>query len=110
MWQSLIQTKKQRLDWTKPKDVFVTQYRVMGAPDPWIELSDMSWSAVRRSYIELLSRLENDLPKRIPFALMPELFQTVRFMFLPSELPTPRPIDLFGAAFDKRCIDQLGVI
>lgn len=42
MWQSLVRTKEDRLDWTKPKDVFITQHRVIGAPDPWTELSDMS--------------------------------------------------------------------
>lgn len=42
MWQSLVRTKEDRLDWTKPKDVFVTQHRVIGVPDPWTELSDMS--------------------------------------------------------------------
>ena len=28
MWQTLVRTKKDRLDWKKPKDVFVTQHRV----------------------------------------------------------------------------------
>lgn len=42
MWQTLVRTKKDRLDWTKPKDVFVTQHRVIGVPDPWTVLSDMS--------------------------------------------------------------------
>ncbi|OJD18978.1 hypothetical protein AJ78_01006 [Emergomyces pasteurianus Ep9510] len=42
MWQSLVRTKEDRLDWTKPRDVFITQYRVIGAPDPWTEMSDMS--------------------------------------------------------------------
>ena len=42
MWLSLVRTKEDRLDWTKPKDVFITQHRVIGAPDPWTELSDMS--------------------------------------------------------------------
>ncbi|KAM5488445.1 hypothetical protein McanCB56680_000328 [Microsporum canis] len=42
MWQSLVRTKEDRLDWTKPKDVFLTQHRVIGTPDPWTELSDMS--------------------------------------------------------------------
>ncbi|KAJ5245314.1 hypothetical protein N7489_005410 [Penicillium chrysogenum] len=42
MWQSLVRTKEDRLDWTKPKDVFITQHRVIGTPDPWTELSDMS--------------------------------------------------------------------
>lgn len=41
MWQSLVRTKKDRLDWTKPNDVFLTQYRVIGAPDPWTEMSDI---------------------------------------------------------------------
>ncbi|KAM5436703.1 hypothetical protein McanCB49686_001861 [Microsporum canis] len=30
MWQSLVRTKEDRLDWTKPKDVFLTQHRVIG--------------------------------------------------------------------------------
>ncbi|KAB8202611.1 hypothetical protein BDV34DRAFT_215401 [Aspergillus parasiticus] len=34
MWQSLVHTKGDRLDWTKPKDVSITQHRVIGAPDP----------------------------------------------------------------------------
>ena len=42
MWLSLVRTKEDRLDWTKPKDVFITQHCVIGAPDPWTELSDMS--------------------------------------------------------------------
>lgn len=42
MWQPLVRTKEDRLDWTKPKDVFITQYRVIGAPDPWTEMPDMS--------------------------------------------------------------------
>ncbi|PGG97167.1 hypothetical protein AJ79_09304 [Helicocarpus griseus UAMH5409] len=42
MWQSLVRTKEDRLDWTKPKDVFITQYRVIGAPDPWTKASEMS--------------------------------------------------------------------
>lgn len=42
MWQTLVRTKNDRLDWTKPKDVFVTQHRVIGVPDPWTVLSDMS--------------------------------------------------------------------
>lgn len=42
MWQSLVRTKKDRLDWTKPEDVFITQYRVIGVPDPWTRMSDMS--------------------------------------------------------------------
>ncbi|KAE8340609.1 hypothetical protein BDV24DRAFT_151749 [Aspergillus arachidicola] len=42
VWQSLVRTKEDRLDWTKPKDVFITQHRATGAPDPWTELSDMS--------------------------------------------------------------------
>lgn len=42
MWQSLVRTKEDRLDWTKPKNVFITQYRVIGAPDPWTQLSNMS--------------------------------------------------------------------
>lgn len=42
MWQSLVRTKKDRLDWTKPKDIFITQYRLIDTPDPWTELSDRS--------------------------------------------------------------------
>ncbi|KAB8222019.1 hypothetical protein BDV33DRAFT_190104 [Aspergillus novoparasiticus] len=42
LWQSLVRTNEDRLDRTKPKDVFITQHRVIGAPDPWTELSDMS--------------------------------------------------------------------
>lgn len=42
MWQSLVHTKEDRLDWTKPKEVFLTQCRLIGAPDPWTEISDMS--------------------------------------------------------------------
>ncbi|KAE8316493.1 hypothetical protein BDV41DRAFT_562130 [Aspergillus transmontanensis] len=34
MWKSLVHTKGDRLDWTTPKDVFITQHRVIGAPDP----------------------------------------------------------------------------
>ena len=41
MWQSLVRTKEDRLDWTKPKDIF-TQYRVINSPDPWTEMSDMT--------------------------------------------------------------------
>lgn len=41
MWQSKVRTKQDRLDWTKPKDVFLTQYCIIGAPDPWTVLSDM---------------------------------------------------------------------
>lgn len=41
MWQSKVRTKGDRLDWTKPKDVFVTQYRIIDTPDSWTELSDM---------------------------------------------------------------------
>ncbi|KAH7174260.1 uncharacterized protein B0J16DRAFT_180863 [Fusarium flagelliforme] len=40
MWQSMVRTKKDRLDWTKPSDVFITQYRIIGDPDPWTVLSD----------------------------------------------------------------------
>ena len=29
MWQSLVCTKENRLDWTKPKDVFVTQHLLL---------------------------------------------------------------------------------
>ena len=29
MWQSLVRTKENRLDWTKPKDVFVTQHLLL---------------------------------------------------------------------------------
>ncbi|PYI19446.1 hypothetical protein BO99DRAFT_458922 [Aspergillus violaceofuscus CBS 115571] len=42
MWRSVVRTKNHRLDWTKPTDVFVTQYRVIGSQDPWTELSDMA--------------------------------------------------------------------
>ncbi|KAF7549339.1 hypothetical protein G7046_g8379 [Stylonectria norvegica] len=28
MWQALVRTKKDRLDWTKPSDIFITQYRI----------------------------------------------------------------------------------
>lgn len=41
MWQSKVRTKEDRLDWTKPKDIFVTQYRIVDDPDPWMVLSDM---------------------------------------------------------------------
>ena len=41
MWQSMVRTKKDRLDWTKPSDIYVTQYRMVGQPDPWTELSEM---------------------------------------------------------------------
>ncbi|KAH7200914.1 hypothetical protein BKA60DRAFT_582231 [Fusarium oxysporum] len=40
MWQSVVRTKKDRLDWTKPSDVFITQYRIIDDPDPWTVLSD----------------------------------------------------------------------
>ena len=40
MWQSMVRTKKDRLDWTKPSDIYVTQYRITGDPDPWTVLSD----------------------------------------------------------------------
>ncbi|KAG7405410.1 hypothetical protein Forpe1208_v014876 [Fusarium oxysporum f. sp. rapae] len=40
MWQSLVRTKKDRLDWTKSSDVFITQYRIIDDPDPWTILSD----------------------------------------------------------------------
>ncbi|KAI1073207.1 hypothetical protein LB507_010874, partial [Fusarium sp. FIESC RH6] len=40
MWQSMVRTKKDRLDWTKPSDVFITQYRIIGDSDPWTILSD----------------------------------------------------------------------
>lgn len=42
MRQSLVRTKEDRLDWTKPKDIFITQYRLKDTPDPWTKLSDMS--------------------------------------------------------------------
>ncbi|KAI1996044.1 hypothetical protein LOZ53_001280 [Ophidiomyces ophidiicola] len=41
LWQSLVRTKEDRLDWTKPKDIFITQYRLIDGPDPWTQLSDM---------------------------------------------------------------------
>lgn len=41
MWQEAVRTKEKRLDWTKPKNVFVTQYRLVDAPDSWTVLSDM---------------------------------------------------------------------
>ncbi|KAI0977590.1 hypothetical protein F4678DRAFT_413517 [Xylaria arbuscula] len=40
MWQSLVRTKKDRLDWTKPSYIFITQYRIRGEPDSWTVLSD----------------------------------------------------------------------
>ncbi|KIL91287.1 hypothetical protein FAVG1_04901 [Fusarium avenaceum] len=40
MWQSMVRTKKDRLDWTKPDHVYITQYRIIGDPDPWTILSD----------------------------------------------------------------------
>ncbi|KAH7150857.1 hypothetical protein DER46DRAFT_638644 [Fusarium sp. MPI-SDFR-AT-0072] len=40
MWQSVVWIKKDRLDWTKPSDVFITQYRIIDDPDPWTMLSD----------------------------------------------------------------------
>ena len=41
MWQSMVRTKKARLDWTTPSSIFATQYRIKGSPDPWTLLSDM---------------------------------------------------------------------
>jgi len=40
MWQSMVRTKKDRLDWTEPSNVFITQYRIVGDPDPRTVLSD----------------------------------------------------------------------
>ncbi|KAJ5263256.1 hypothetical protein N7478_010861 [Penicillium angulare] len=42
MWRLLVRTKEDRLDWTKLKDIFITQYCIIGDPDSWMELSDMS--------------------------------------------------------------------
>ncbi|KJZ73043.1 hypothetical protein HIM_07615 [Hirsutella minnesotensis 3608] len=42
IWQSQVRTKVERLDWSRPPEVFVTQYRVHGSPDPWTVLSDIS--------------------------------------------------------------------
>ncbi|KAI0116452.1 hypothetical protein GGR51DRAFT_317951 [Nemania sp. FL0031] len=41
MWQSLVRSKKDRLDWTKPSYIFITQYRIRGEPDSWTVMSDM---------------------------------------------------------------------
>ncbi|KAI1423792.1 hypothetical protein F5Y12DRAFT_715909 [Xylaria sp. FL1777] len=41
MWQSLVRTKKDRLDWTKPSSIFITQYRLRDEPDSWTVLSDL---------------------------------------------------------------------
>lgn len=41
MWQEAVRTKEKRLDWTKPKSVFVTQYRIVDDPNSWEVLSDM---------------------------------------------------------------------
>lgn len=41
MWLSMVRTKKDRLDWTKPSHIYVTQYRIVGQPDPWTVMSDM---------------------------------------------------------------------
>ncbi|KAI0205495.1 hypothetical protein F4808DRAFT_472195 [Astrocystis sublimbata] len=41
MWQSLVRSKNDRLDWTKPSDIFITQYRIRGEPDSWTILSEM---------------------------------------------------------------------
>lgn len=41
MWQSMVRTKKDRLDWTKPSDIYVTQYRIVDEPDSWTVFSDM---------------------------------------------------------------------
>ncbi|KAH6628867.1 hypothetical protein F5144DRAFT_492409 [Chaetomium tenue] len=40
LWQEAVRTKERRLDWTKPKEVYVTQYRFRDAPEPWTVLSD----------------------------------------------------------------------
>ncbi|KAM5347241.1 hypothetical protein ACJ41O_010246 [Fusarium nematophilum] len=41
MWQDKVRTKKDRLDWTKPSDIFVTQHRLVDMPDPWTAYSDL---------------------------------------------------------------------
>lgn len=41
MWQDAVRTKEDRLDWTKPRDIFITQYRMVDEPDSWNVLSDM---------------------------------------------------------------------
>ncbi|KND92791.1 hypothetical protein TOPH_02802 [Tolypocladium ophioglossoides CBS 100239] len=42
IWQSQVRTKASRLDWSRPPEAFITQYRVHGSPDPWTVLSDVS--------------------------------------------------------------------
>lgn len=41
MWQEAVRTKADRLDWTKPSEIFITQYRIVDEPDSWTVLSDM---------------------------------------------------------------------
>ncbi|KAF1813840.1 hypothetical protein P152DRAFT_433382 [Eremomyces bilateralis CBS 781.70] len=39
LWKSVVQTKIDRLGWTRPSELFTTQYRLKGSEDPWLVYS-----------------------------------------------------------------------
>ncbi|KAJ5666136.1 uncharacterized protein N7477_008584 [Penicillium maclennaniae] len=36
-WQNRVRSKKGRLGWTTPQDLFETRFRLKGSPDPWTQ-------------------------------------------------------------------------
>lgn len=42
IWQAQVQTKADRLDWSRQPEFYVTQYRLHGSANPWTILSDVS--------------------------------------------------------------------
>jgi hypothetical protein len=41
-WKSLVQTKMDRLDWSRPPEIFLTQYRIRNSSDPWTVMTNVS--------------------------------------------------------------------
>lgn len=37
LWEKLVRTKGARRGWKQPEHLFVTQYRLHGSPDPWVQ-------------------------------------------------------------------------
>lgn len=41
-WQELVQTKMDRLDWSRPPEIFLTQYRIRNSSDPWTVMTNVA--------------------------------------------------------------------